>query len=457
MQGRSGPPGPPGPPGKNQGPGAKGDPGILGPTGLTGRPVRKNVLKKYFVVVFLFFSLQTLVNNCYSLKGPVGVRGYPGPPGQKGDSYAYSTPGIKGVTGDPGQLGWPGPDGRPGSPGLPGRKGPLGRPGPVGFPGQVGYGPAGLPGSKGDVGVPGLPGEPGIPGQKGEPSHIHTTGPPGPPGFKGASGAPGIPGFPGQKGERGRKGPPGLPGGGGPHYVDSFLIARHSQSIRVPDCPPGSSLIYSGYSLLFIKGNDKAHGQDLGTMGSCLARFSTMPFLFCDTETTCRYASRNDYSYWLSTDTPMPNNMVSITGEKLASYISRCAVCETTSNVIAFHSQTILIPQCPKGWESLWTGYSFVMQTGAGAEGSSQPLVSPGSCLESFRQVPFIECHGRGTCNYYPDSYSYWLASLDANNMFSKPAPQTVKGPSLQNVISRCRVCRKLSQPRSDDKRGDSF
>uniref|UniRef100_A0A7N8YBZ2 Collagen IV NC1 domain-containing protein n=1 Tax=Mastacembelus armatus TaxID=205130 RepID=A0A7N8YBZ2_9TELE len=75
-------------------------------------------------------------------------------------------------------------------------------------------------------------------------------------------------------------------------------------------------------------------------------------------------------------------------------------------------------------------------QTGVGAEGSSQPLVSPGSCLESFRQVPFIECHGRGTCNYYPDSYSYWLASLDPNNMFSKPVPQTVKGPSLQSVIS---------------------
>lgn len=57
-------------------------------------------------------------------------------------------------------------------------------------------------------------------------------------------------------------------------------------------------------------------------------------------------------------------------------------------------------------------------QTGAGAEGSSQPLVSPGSCLENFRQVPFIECHGRGTCNYYPDSYSYWLASLDPRSMF---------------------------------------
>lgn len=62
--------------------------------------------------------------------------------------------------------------------------------------------------------------------------------------------------------------------------------------------------------------------------------------------------------------------------------------------------------------------FHLLQQTGAGAGGSSQPLVSPGSCLEHFHQVPFIECHGKGTCNYYPDSYSYWLASVDPNNMF---------------------------------------
>jgi integrin beta 8 len=29
--------------------------------------------------------------------------------------------------------------------------------------------------------------------------------------------------------------------------------------------------------------------------------------------------------------------------------------------VIAVHSQTIMIPACPHGWDSLWIGYSFVM------------------------------------------------------------------------------------------------
>lgn len=40
---------------------------------------------------------------------------------------------------------------------------------------------------------------------------------------------------------------------------------------------------------------------------------------------------------------------------------SRCAVCEAPAMVMAVHSQTIQIPQCPNGWSSLWIGYSFVM------------------------------------------------------------------------------------------------
>ncbi|KAF0026560.1 hypothetical protein F2P81_021297 [Scophthalmus maximus] len=87
--------------------------------------------------------------------------------------------------------------------------------------------------------------------------------------------------------------------------------------------------------------------------------------------------------------------------------------------VIAVHSQNIMIPPCPQGWDSLWIGYSFVMHTSAGSEGSGQALASPGSCLEEFRSAPFIECHGRGTCNYYANSYSFWLATIEDNEMFT--------------------------------------
>ncbi|NWV34983.1 CO4A1 protein, partial [Grantiella picta] len=220
-----------------------------------------------------------------------------------------------------------------------------------------------------------------------------------------------------------------------------FLVTRHSQTIEEPSCPFGTRLIYHGYSLLYVQGNERAHGQDLGTAGSCLRKFSTMPFLFCNINNVCNFASRNDYSYWLSTPEPMPMNMAPITGDNIRPFISRCSVCEAPAMVIAVHSQTIQIPPCPEGWSSLWIGYSFVMHTSAGAEGSGQALASPGSCLEEFRSAPFIECHGRGTCNYYANAYSFWLATIERNEMFKKPTPSTLKAGDLRSNVSRCQVC----------------
>lgn len=54
-------------------------------------------------------------------------------------------------------------------------------------------------------------------------------------------------------------GPPGTPS------VDhGFLVTRHSQTIDDPQCPPGTKILYHGYSLLYVQGNERAHGQDLG-------------------------------------------------------------------------------------------------------------------------------------------------------------------------------------------------
>lgn len=54
-------------------------------------------------------------------------------------------------------------------------------------------------------------------------------------------------------------GPPGTPS------VDhGFLVTRHSQTVDEPQCPPGTKILYHGYSLLYVQGNERAHGQDLG-------------------------------------------------------------------------------------------------------------------------------------------------------------------------------------------------
>lgn len=217
----------------------------------------------------------------------------------------------------------------------------------------------------------------------------------------------------------------------------------------MPTCPPGTTSIYDGYSLLYVQGNERAHGQDLGTAGSCLRRFSPMPFMFCNINNVCNFAARNDYSYWLSTPRPMPMSMEAVTGESIKPYISRCSVCEAPAMVIAVHSQTIEIPSCPVNWQVMWIGFSFMMHTSAGAEGSGQALASPGSCLEEFRSSPFIECHGRGSCNYFSNSYSFWLATVETSEMFRKPQPETLKAGSLLTRVSRCVVCMKDSRRRT--------
>lgn len=90
-----------------------------------------------------------------------------------------------------------------------------------------------------------------------------------------------------------------------------------------------------------------------GSPGSCLRQFSTMPFMFCNLNNRCTVASRNDYSYWLSTPEPMTTMMNPVTEFDIQPFISRCSVCETPSQVResgpvepAMGSLTIGLPSC---------------------------------------------------------------------------------------------------------------
>lgn len=171
-----------------------------------------------------------------------------------------------------------------------------------------------MPGAPGMDGLPGPPGSAGLPGL---PGPLGDSGYPGSPGLAGQPGGPGIEGVAGRPG---RPGSPGFPGVGGPPggWAPSrgFTFAKHSQTTQVPQCPPGSAQLWSGYSLLYVQGNGRAAGQDLGSPGSCLPKFNTMPFLFCNVKETCHISSRNDYSFWLGTGKGMNNMMTPVTFEK---------------------------------------------------------------------------------------------------------------------------------------------
>lgn len=291
-----------------------------------------------------------------------------------------------------------------------------------------------MPGTKGERGSLGFPGLNGAKGAKGEPGLAGKLGNPGLPGIGGMPGNPGLPGI---------QGPKGLPG---PRGLDTtidmgYVFVRHSQRTDPPECPLDTVLLWKGYSLLNLHGNARASGQELGSSGSCMQRFSTMPVVRCDINDKCSYAQNQDNSYWLSTSEPMTPSMKPVDGERIKDFISRCSVCESTGNVIALHSQNQTLPTCPAGWLDLWTGYSFVMNRAEGAEGSGQDLLSPGSCLEEFMAAPYIECKAAGHCNKYSTLLSFWLTNVNSDKQFDAIRLDTFKAGNIRPQISRCKVC----------------
>ena len=109
--------------------------------------------------------------------------------------------------------------------------------------------------------------------------------------------------------------------------------------------------------------------------------------------------------------------------------------------VVAFHSQNETVPDCPLGWVGLWSGFSFIMNRAEGAEGSGQYLPSPGSCLEHFMSVPYIECKAAGHCNKYSTLLSFWLTNINESRQFEPVKLGTFRRGNLKSQISRCKVC----------------
>lgn len=99
-----------------------------------------------------------------------------------------------------------------------------------------------------------------------------------------------------------------------PNFSVQFKTCNMVAGVKFPStwCAPGSeSTDYTEYLFPFLP----------GFAGSCIRKFSTMPFLFCDFNNVCNYASRNDKSYWLSTSSPIP--MMPVEESSIRQYISR--------------------------------------------------------------------------------------------------------------------------------------
>lgn len=329
-----------------------------------------------------------------------------------------------------------------------GRRGPVGEPGKTGVPGSViatkgQKGEQGRRGAPGDKGLRGPAGPQGRQGQPGSMGSVGLSGQVGPRGEDGARGLPGVAGMVGEPGIRGADGLPGLagrPGAPGNSFINhGFVFARHSQSSQVPSCPAGTSALWTGYSLLYTQANEQSNGQDLGRAGSCMKMFTPSPFHKCNLRNNCNAGGENDQTNWLSTGETVPSG-TKVRGQDIKRFVSRCVVCEAPTEVMAVHSQESRVPNCPNNWESMYVGYSFVMNTGRGQGGCGQPLESAGSCLEQFRQTPFVQVSSRGECEFHPTSQSFWLTTSNNSDDFSAPSPSINYDDT---GIARCQVCRR--------------
>lgn len=263
--------------------------------------------------------------------GEQGFRGFDGASGRKGETGVFGFPGLpglrgeKGVLGLQGEMGWNGIDALDG---LPGEKGEHGETFNIEF--------ESIKGDSGDPGIPGYRGDKGEPGQQGISGVIGIRGVRGERGFQGLIGYEGLPGLQGLIGMQGPRGIPGIGGYPGvkgskgeaaprapPAKSRGFVFTVHSQSVQVPECPRNSAKMWDGYSLAGTIGGSRVVGQDLGLAGSCMRKFTTMPFMFCELNNVCNYAQNNDDSLWLSTDEPMNSMMTPIWEKDIIKYISR--------------------------------------------------------------------------------------------------------------------------------------
>ncbi|CAH1241578.1 COL4A2 [Branchiostoma lanceolatum] len=452
--GPEGPPGPVGPPGPRGPPGAKGSPGQMGAKGEQGHQGPKGQPGHRG-----FPGPQGPMGEKGDV-GPVGPIGAPGLPGPSGAPGPMGMQGIQGPQGDRGEPGEAGQRGQKGHPGPVGPVGPPGKPGLQGEPGRIGepgiQGPIGPPGNC-TVGPTGPRGEKGDRGETGMVGPAGPAGPPGPPGIRGPYGVPGIAGMKGDTGPAGspgriiiflpypvggrsesknasqsddHAGRPDVPGGKNPADRSAILTVIHSQTKDIPSCPCGLTEVYNGYSLVELTDSNFDPDQDLGSAGSCLPYFSVTPVTVCGGKVCSEQSTQK--TLWLTSGEALPTSE-HVTDDVLASAVSRCTVCQAHARVIAIHSQKDHVPDCPTGYRSGWTGYSFKKKpTDTGVSGPF--LGDPDSCLRKYLDVPVIQCDGTtGTCTKPAGQGDRWHRASDSTDtMITTPAP---------TPASRCRVC----------------
>lgn len=114
------------------------------------------------------------------------------------------------------------------------------------------------------------------------------------------------------------------------------IIVKHKTAPGyplLPDCPAGSTRLWSGYSFLMGAGTQSGERiiADLSSTGSCLERFQPIPFVECKQEEgsgklSCDFLTQGDFGYWMVRTGPT-SKFGDITGSWVEPNVATCVVC----------------------------------------------------------------------------------------------------------------------------------
>lgn len=175
----------------------------------------------------------------------------------------------------------------------------------------------------------------------------------------------GVTGAPGPRGEEGLRGKQGR------GNVEVFVL--HSFNSTVPQCPQTTHKLWEGFS----KGPnvDGGRGVAISDPGSCVQRFSVLQTL---SSLGANFAPGFGpmYSNWhIARDVEGVQEGKEVDPSAAEQFVARCSVCGAEASMLAVHSGSTQLPPCPDAWESMWTGFTYVVGTVSNYQHSTVPTV----------------------------------------------------------------------------------
>lgn len=214
-------------------------------------------------------------------------------------------------------------------------------------------------------------------------------------------------------------------------------------------------MLWEGYSFMFMDVDRMVMGQHLSKPGSCWRDFYPMSAMKCKREECLN--SDQDYSYWLTTKVPeqqscsayYPSGDVSVEEAK-EKYISRCVVCVSDYKLVSYHSFTASPPTEPemqriaqKGWEQVYSGYSYIMQVGPG-RAFGNAVFDHESCRREFTPTMIAQTYKKDVRFISSNFKSMWLidSSAIADQNIDVDSARD-RANFIQNYLGKCIVLRR--------------